>query len=54
MSKTQITELAGYAQIILETASKPSDTFNYFHFLMKQILRQENIKNGTLSVGSLY
>ena len=44
MSRTCITELPGYAQNILETKTKPSHIFKYFHSVMKQIQSLENIK----------
>ena len=55
MSKTRITALAGYAQNILEGATKPSHIFKYFHSIMKQILRSVNIKKKDIFLdGNLY
>ena len=55
MSKTHITALAGYAQNILETATKLCHIFKYFHSVMKEILLLENIKkNGTFLDGNLH
>ena len=51
----RITALAGYAQNTLETVTKLNHIFKYFHSIMKQIQRLENIKkNDTFSDGNLH
>ena len=42
--KTHITALAGYAQNTLEIVTKLDHIFKYFHSIIKQIQRLENIK----------
>ena len=55
MSQNCITALAGYARNILETATKLSHIFKYFHSIMKQIPSLENIrKNETFSDENLH
>ena len=55
VSKIRITALVGYAQNILESATKQNHFLKYFHFIMKQVLRLVNIKeNDTLSDGNLH
>ena len=55
MQKTRITALVGYAPNTLETVTKLNHIFKYFHSIMKQIQRLENIKkNDTFSDGNLH
>ena len=53
--KNHITALPGCAQNTLETVTKLNHIFKYFHSIMKQIQRLENIKkNDRFSDGSLH
>ena len=55
MQKTCIAAQAGYAQNTLETVTKLNHVFKYFHSVMKQIQRLENMKkNDTFSDGNLH